>query len=268
MRAVAGYRLAVGTFTRVPSGEVSTDTETARSALLLAPLAVLPLALLVTLIGATVEVGVTPFIASGLVLVALAYGTRAMHLDGLADTIDGLGAGWNRQRALEVMRSGDVGPMGAAGLVLTLVLQAAAMSVLLAFGWRGALVVGALVMASRASCARVCTTGTTAAPGSTLGKVFVGAVPVWEAWILQLLMIGLVLLAVTPLANVLGVAFETGGTARLGLVTALAVLLSSQAAVFLRKRATRTFGGVNGDVLGAGVEVALTILLVLMTVAW
>ena len=42
----------------------------------------------------------------------LAFGTRAMHLDGLADTVDGLGSGWDRERALAIMARGDVGPMG------------------------------------------------------------------------------------------------------------------------------------------------------------
>ncbi|WP_372430519.1 hypothetical protein [Janibacter melonis] len=35
----------------------------------------------------------------------------------------------------------------------------------------------------------------------------------------------------------------------------------------MRERAARTFGGVGGDVIGAGVEVALTASLVVMTVA-
>ena len=48
---------------------------------------------------------------------------------------------------------------------------------------------------------------------------------------------------------------------------ALAVLVASQLAVVLRERTARTFGGVGGDVLGAGVEVALTASLVVMTVA-
>lgn len=267
MSVGAGYRLAVGTFTRVPSGDVTTDPDTARSALLLAPLAVLPLALLATIIGATVEVGVPPFVAAGLVLVVLAHGTRAMHLDGLADTIDGLGVGWDRQRALAVMRAGDLGPMGAAALVLSLLLQGAAIAALLSAGWRGALVVGALVIASRASCARLCTTGTPAAAGSSLGRVFVGAVPAPSAWILQLLMVVLLLVAVTPLASALAL-FSAGPALRLVLVSVLAVLLSAQGAVALRNKAIRTFGGVNGDVLGAGVEVALTVSLVMMTVAW
>ena len=66
-----------------------------------------------------------PALVVGLLVVGtLALGTRAMHLDGLADTVDGLGSGWDRQRALEVMRRGDIGPMGVVALVIMLGLQA------------------------------------------------------------------------------------------------------------------------------------------------
>lgn len=257
----AGLRLAVGTFTRIPSGQVSTSPAAARSALLLAPLALVPLGALAGLVGAAVEIGLPPLVAAGLVLGLLAHGSRGMHLDGLADTVDGLGAGWDRERALAVMRSGDVGPMGVVALVVVLLLQAASVAHLLAHGWRGALVVAALVVASRATCARMCTTGTTAAPGSSLGRVFVGTVTPAASWLLLVAVALVVVLAALPLAA------STGDLPAVLAGAALAVLVASQLAVVLRERAARTFGGVGGDVLGAGVEVALTASLVVMTVA-
>lgn len=266
MSSAAGLRLAVGTFTRIPSGEVTTSPGAARSALLLAPLAVVPLAAAVGLVGASVELGAPPLVAAGLALVVLAHGSRGMHLDGLADTVDGFGAGWDRERALGVMRRGDVGPMGAVALVLVLLVQAAAIADLLATGWQGALVVAALVCASRSACARQCTVGTTAAPGSRLGQAFVGTVPPVAAMVLQSVMIVAVLAACWPLMSTLAPLGETG-LLRFVTVAALSVALSVQVAVVVRDRAVRTFGGVGGDVLGAGVETALTTSLVLMTVA-
>lgn len=47
-----------------------------------------------------------------LVLTAIALGTRAMHLDGFADTVDGIRVGWDRETRLAVMKQGDIGPMG------------------------------------------------------------------------------------------------------------------------------------------------------------
>ena len=266
-----GMRLAVGTFTRSPSGRVTITPDTARTALLFAPFAVLPLALPVVLVGLTVPLGVPALVAAGLAVGVLAYGSRGMHLDGLADTVDGLGAGWDRDRALEVMRRGDVGPMGAIALVVVLLVQAAAMAALFGAGWRGALVVGAAVIASRVAPAAVCTRGQRASQGSSLGAAFVGTVPVVGALLATLAVSALLV------ASVLPVALQHGGldsstslwvTVRALLIGALAAPAAVWAAISLRDRAARTFGGVGGDVIGAGVEVALTVLLVLLTVAW
>ena len=51
-----------------------------------------------------------------------------MHLDGLADTADGLGSRRPADGALEVMRRGDVGPFGVVTLVLVLLAQVAALA--------------------------------------------------------------------------------------------------------------------------------------------
>lgn len=256
MSTGAGLRLAIGTFTRIPSGEVSTSPGAARAALLLAPLAVLPLATLVALVGASVELGVPPLVAAALGLAVLAHGSRGMHLDGLADVVDGFGAGWDRERALEVMRRGDVGPMGAIALVLVLLIQAAAAAHVLGAGWRGALVVGASVVLSRAVGAAVCIRGTTPAPGSRLGAAFVGTVPPVAA-VLLLLVLGLLVgvLAGTALGSLLAL-----------VLVVLAAILTLVTALVARVRATRTFGGVGGDLVGACIELSLTLTLVLLTV--
>lgn len=271
MSASEGLRLAVGTFTRYPSGRVTITPDTASAALLLAPLAVLPLALQVVVVGLTVEIGVPPLVAAGLALGVLAHGSRGMHLDGLADTVDGLGAGWDRERALEIMRRGDVGPMGAVALVIVLLVQVGAIAALLGAGWRGALVVGAAVVASRAAAAAVCGRGQQAAPGSKLGAAFVGTVPFAGSVLVALAVGALLVASVLPVALLLGGLGDgssTGSAARALLVAAAAVPAAIWAAISLRDRAASTFGGVGGDVIGAGVEVALTVLLVLLTVAW
>ena len=54
--------------------------------------------------------------------------TRCLHLDGLADTADGLGSRAPADRALEIMRKSDIGPFGVVTLVIVLVADVAAVS--------------------------------------------------------------------------------------------------------------------------------------------
>src|SRR3954447_9506009 len=144
--------------------------------MVLAPVAVVPLALLAGLVHAAAGAAGVPALVRGLLVVGtLALGTRAMHLDGLADTVDGLGASWDRGRALEVMRRGDVGPMGAVALVVVLGLQAAALAGLPS-GPLGGLCVVLLVCASRGVLALVCRRTVPAARPDGLGRVVASSV--------------------------------------------------------------------------------------------
>jgi adenosylcobinamide-GDP ribazoletransferase len=60
-------------------------------------------------------------IVSLLVVVYLVAITGCLHEDGLADSVDGFGGGWERERVLEIMRDSRIGTYGAASLALSLV---------------------------------------------------------------------------------------------------------------------------------------------------
>ena len=60
-----------------------------------------------------VPLSVAVFLALGFA----AFITNAIHEDGLADTFDGFGGGWTKDRVLEIMRDSRVGSFGALALI-------------------------------------------------------------------------------------------------------------------------------------------------------
>lgn len=251
----AGIRLAVGTLTIVPVGNIQPLPPGApRIAMMSAPLAALPVGIAAGLtLWITILIGLPPLACGALALAAIAVVTRAMHLDGFADTIDGFGGGWTRERALEIMKRGDVGPMGVAGLVLLLLIQAASLAQLSSLPWSG-LLLGVLVCASRTAATLVCSTSVPPAKGSGLGAVVARSVPVG----------GWVSVIVVTAACVSGTAAISGLAWWWGMV-AVGVLLVAVGGFIAM--AVRKFGGSTGDVMGAAIEVGFTALLLTLAAA-
>jgi adenosylcobinamide-GDP ribazoletransferase len=69
-------------------------------------------------------------IRSVLIVISLTIVTGAVHLDGLADTADALGAGRDCDRALEILRDSRVGTFGASAIFFDLTLKILALSTL------------------------------------------------------------------------------------------------------------------------------------------
>ncbi|MCX7933713.1 MAG: adenosylcobinamide-GDP ribazoletransferase, partial [Planctomycetota bacterium] len=67
-----------------------------------------------------------PLLASGIVTIALSAASGFLHLDGLADSADGLLACSSRDRALEIMRDSRIGAMAAMAICAVLGLKTAA----------------------------------------------------------------------------------------------------------------------------------------------
>lgn len=101
---------------------------------------------------------VVPPGVGGMLLVALwAALTGGLHLDGLADTCDGLGGAWSRERALAIMRDARSGPYGVAAIVLVLGLKAAALASLPeGLAWRALLLAPTLGRAGPLLLVRLC----------------------------------------------------------------------------------------------------------------
>lgn len=247
------FRLAFGTLTVLPTrppGRAVADV--ARTAMLLAPVAVAPLAALWALAHLATRVSsAPPLLVGALVLVVTVLYSGALHLDGLADTADGLSASRERERALAVMGTGDVGPSGVAALVLTLLVQASALAVLLP-STEGATLAVVALLASRLTLAWGCWSRVPVARGHGLGASVGGSVPTASAALATA-----VALALSSVAGHLaGTSWYAGP---------LCVVVALLGAGLVLRTAVRRLGGMTGDVLGAGVEVALAAALALAT---
>jgi len=250
-----GFALGVSTLTVLPVGAVRADRRTAAAAMLWAPAIGAGLGGLVgVVLVLLVHADTSPLLAAVIALGVLALLTRGLHLDGLADTADGLGSGRDPDRALAVLRASDIGPFGVVTLILVLLAQASALGTLVA-RWDDHRVILAAVLAcgaGRATLPWAARRGVPAARADGLGAMVAGSVP----WIVA---IGA---SVAGVLLVAGIGWAVGfGLGR----SLLAALLAAGAADVLLRRCCRRFGGVTGDVLGALVETATTVTLVVLS---
>nr|WP_079178404.1 adenosylcobinamide-GDP ribazoletransferase [Streptomyces mangrovisoli] len=247
-----GPRFAFGTLTALPVRVHRWDRDAARGGMLCAPLAGLVVGVLAAAAGLLLLVlGAGPLLAAVATVAVPAALTRGLHLDGLADTADGLGSGKPAEDALRIMKQSDIGPFGVITLVLALFAQVAAVSRAYDDSWaRGALATVVAAVAARLALTLAARRGVPAARPEGLGAAVAGVVPPGPA-------------AAVAVAVLLAAA---GAGALLGLDDAVraaaAVVLALAAAEALLRRCTRRFGGVTGDVFGGLAETAATTALV------
>jgi adenosylcobinamide-GDP ribazoletransferase len=167
-----------------------------------------------------------------------AWATGAIHLDGLADTVDGFGGGRDREGALRIMRDPLIGSYGAAALVFVIGVKVTAIAALLDRG--------------------------TAFP-------FIVAAPAISRWTISALAAWLPYArteggrgqAITHERDAIGLVVATAVTAFIAIgvlrVDALIVCaVAATTAVWIARTARRRIGGVTGDVFGASVELTET----------
>lgn len=247
-------RFAFGTLTVLPARLTRWDRAAARGGMLAAPLVGVVVGLCAAALGGLlVALGAGPLLAAIGAVAVPAVLTRGLHLDGLADTADGLGSGKPAEDALRIMKQSDIGPFGVLVLVFVLLAQVASAAACYGHGWvyGGAAVLLAAV-AARTAVATACRGGVPAARPGGLGAAVAGVVPRRPALGLTALCAGL--------GAVGGLPF--GGLTWLRL--AVAVLLGVAAGEALLRRCVGRFGGVTGDVFGAVAETAGTAALLVL----
>ena len=243
-------RLSVGTLTALPVRPPATiDRRAAGRAMTLAPLVGLALGLVTAAVLFCARAAFNdPRLAAAIALAALALMTRGLHLDGLADTADGLGASsGGRQRALDVMRRGDIGPFGAATVTFVVLIQVFALGGAVLHGLGTEAIVTACVtgrLAATWACARGIPAARSRRARGDRGRLRqpdcrdAGDRACHRAR-----------------RRLRGLAGRRRGVPA-GVLGAAGVALGLALAGLLVLRCTRRLGGVTGDVLGAVVEIA------------
>lgn len=194
-----------------------------------------------------------PLLAAAVTVAVPAALTRGLHLDGLADTADGLGSAKPADEALRIMKQSDIGPFGVVTLVLLLLVQVAALSEAYAGSWiRGALAAVTAAVTARLAMTLASRDGVPPARPEGLGAAVAGVVPRGAALA--------VAAAVVVLAGAAALPLGLPAAAR----HAVAVLAALLTAELLLRRCVRRFDGVTGDVFGALSETAATTALLVL----
>ncbi|MFI6567621.1 adenosylcobinamide-GDP ribazoletransferase [Streptomyces sp. NPDC050534] len=250
-----GLRFTFGTLTVLPVPVTRWDRSAARGGMLCAPLAGAVVGGCAALAGvALLALGASALVAAVASAAVPAALTRGLHLDGLADTADGLGSGRPAEDALRIMKQSDIGPFGVITLVLVLLAQVAALAQAYGGSWaRGALAAVVSATAARLALTLAARAGVPAARPEGLGAAVAGVVPVRAAALTAVLVTGATAAA--------GALLGTYDIVR----TAVAVVAALLAAELLLRHCTRRFGGVTGDVFGGLAETAATVSLLVLS---
>ncbi|MEU3240788.1 adenosylcobinamide-GDP ribazoletransferase [Streptomyces anthocyanicus] len=249
-----GLRFAFGTLTVLPVKVTRWDRDAARGGMLCAPLAGLAVGVAAAAAGLLLlALGAGTLLAAVATAAVPAVLTRGLHLDGLADTADGLGSGKPAEDALRIMKQSDIGPFGVLVLLFTLLAQVAALAQAYDGSWaRGALAAVVSATAARLALTTAARTGVPAARPEGLGAAVAGVVPAGGA------------LAATAAVTLAGAAAGAYLGPYDALRTALAVVCAVAVAELLLRHCVRRFGGVTGDVFGGVAETAATTALVVL----
>jgi adenosylcobinamide-GDP ribazoletransferase len=182
----------------------------------------------------------SPGLCAAVLVAVLAFLTRGLHLDGLSDTFDGLGAGGDRDRMLAIMDDSHVGAFGMIAVLLVLILKIEAIQSTDVDRWR--LLLAAPIL-SRWAMVVLGYRSLSAKAG--LGSSFIGRLEnrhVAVASIISVMLLALILRA---------------GSIALILLTGLFTWA-------IKTYFHRRLGGINGDIFGAVGELTETFALVFL----
>ncbi len=179
---------------------------------------------------------------AAVLVVCLAFLTRALHLDGLSDTADAIGSGAARKRALEIMKDSAAGSLGVVAVVSVFLLKVTgAVTLCRSYAWQFLILSPCL---SRWSLCALAALSSYAREREGLGSAFCRPCQP----------LSVVVAALTALAASWFL-LQVKGLYLFAFVTVMAAISASY---FKAK-----FGGVTGDCLGAHLETVETMIFVI-----
>lgn len=184
-----------------------------------------------------------PFVAAVLGIVAGVVVTAALHLDGLGDVADGIGASLAGSDPAHAMRDPRLGTFGIAAVVLDLLLKTSTLSALVVSGFPWPVVAAGTLsrVAPVAMAWRLPYAG--GGTGTWTARIGAGAVAVASV-------------------IALAIAIPSAGIATLGMIVTVVA-----ASTLIGWWSNRRLGGVTGDVFGATIELGETFALVAVLAA-
>ena len=188
-----------------------------------------------------------PPIVSVLLLVASLLVTGGLHMDGLADLIDGLNGSYNREDALRIFKDPHVGSMAVVGVVLIVLLKYACLNALSPAALRPALVLMATL--SRYAMVQLACFSPYARATGGVGEPFVRGIRLEHH--------------ITALLLALGSTLLFGGLRGVCIGVLVGLATFGLQAYFYQR-----LGGITGDVLGATNELNEALVLLLATAVY
>ena len=174
-------------------------------------------------------------------VLTLALLTGGFHLDGLADTCDGIFSARRRERMLEIMRDSRLGTHGGLALIFVLLAKVLVVSELALRGTPMLAALAAACVAGRGTAVLLMYRHRYAREEG-LGNVFIGKVTGRQTCV------------TLGLAAILAAVLLPG-------MRGVAALVVTMVAIFIGQLLKRTLGGQTGDTLGAAIELGELIFL-------
>lgn len=212
------------------------------------PLVGVVLGLLCGLVSWGLSAAAIPWPITGIILtVLLVILTRGIHVDGLANTFDGLTSYREPKEARRIMHDGQVGSPGLTAVVLALIAENLAFGLLSIHN--GHIMTGTVIAVAQWSTPLMCASGASPVPRDGFGFLMVSTQRPLFGWIMS---------SMGALLFTGAAAVTSARCGQMPDVSVVIALLYSAIAVgvtvFYRQQCVRILGCVDGDVLGANVE--------------